>query len=99
MHKRTKALDIPAAVKKAVWERDGHCCILCSYPYDTQNAHYIARSHGGLGVEQNVVTLCYRCHGQYDNSADRKHIREEIKEYLMSKYPDWDETKLIYRKG
>lgn len=99
MHRRTKALDIPAAVKKAVWERDGHCCILCGSPYAMPNAHYIARSQGGLGIEENVVTLCITCHSRYDNSADRKYIREEIKAYLMSKYPDWDETNLIYKKG
>ena len=92
MHKRTKALNIPSAVKKAVWERDRHCCVLCG-------AHYIARSQGGLGIEENIVTLCICCHSQYDNSADRRYIREEIKAYLRSMYQDWDETKLIYRKG
>ena len=63
------------------------------------NAHYIARSHSGLGVERNIVTLCNDCHNRYDQSADRRYIREEIKAYLMSQYPDWDETTLIYRRG
>lgn len=99
MHKRTKALDISKKVKDAVWERDGRCCILCGSPYAMPNAHYIARSHGGLGIPENIVTLCLQCHNQYDQTADRQIIRAEIELYLRSKYPDWDEEKLVYRKG
>lgn len=99
MHKRTRALDIPERVKRAVWERDGHACIMCGSPDAKPNAHYIARSHSGLGVERNIVTLCNDCHNRYDQSADRRYIHEEIKAYLMSQYPDWDETTLIYRRG
>lgn len=98
MHKRTKALDISKKVKDAVWERDGHCCILCGSPYAMPNAHYIARSHGGLGIPENIVTLCLQCHNQYDQTADRETIKAEIKTYLQSQYPDWDERSLIYRK-
>ena len=25
---------------------------------------------GGLGIEQNVVTLCIQCHHDYDNGKD-----------------------------
>jgi cytochrome c553 len=62
------------------------------------NAHYIARSHGGLGIEENVVTLCGGCHHNYDNTVDRPIIKEQIKAYLECKYPNWDESKLIFRK-
>ena len=96
---RTKALDIPAKVKDRVWERDNHCCILCGNPQAAPNAHFIARSHGGLGIEQNIVTLCARCHRDYDQSPARQYIQEEIKHYLSSQYHDWKEENLIYRKG
>lgn len=99
MKSRTKALDIPQAVKQAVWERDGGRCVLCLSPDAMPNAHYIARSHGGLGIEQNIVTLCHKCHYQYDNTPIRTYLREEIKAYLASQYEDWDEQNLIYRKG
>lgn len=99
MHKRTKALDITKKVKDAVWERDGHCCILCGNPQAMPNAHYIARSHSGLGIEQNIVTLCAACHHQYDQTADRQIIKAEIELYLRSQYPGWDEKNLVYRKG
>lgn len=98
MTKRTKALDIPPKVKSAVWERDNHQCILCGNPQAMPNAHYIARSHGGLGIEENVVTLCGECHHNYDNTAVRPTFKERIKAYLECKYPNWDESKLIFRK-
>jgi len=98
MHKRTKAMQIPTAVKRKVLERDG-CCVVCGSNQGIPNAHYIARSHGGLGIEQNIVTLCINCHNAYDNSPMRRIIGQQIKEYLQSKYPDWDEQKLYYSKG
>lgn len=62
------------------------------------NAHYIGRAQGGLGVTENIVTLCHNCHQQYDQTASRAALREEIKAYLQSRYPDWDERKLTYHK-
>lgn len=44
MSKRSKACDISPKVKKKVWERDNHCCIICGSPYAMPNAHYIKRS-------------------------------------------------------
>lgn len=98
MKKRTRALDISPKVKRAVWERDGHVCILCGSPYAMPNAHYIPRSHGGLGIEENVVTLCFNCHARYDNSADRESLKTQIRAYLKGKYPNWNESELYYKK-
>lgn len=108
MSKRTKALEIPIAVKKAVAERDsidGHpCCIWCgkpaptSYPLAFSNAHYIPRSQGGLGIEENVITLDWECHLSYDQSEHRETMRWFFKNYLQSKYPEWDESKCTYKK-
>lgn len=99
MNKRTKALAIPPEVKAAVRKRDGGCCVLCGSPYGEPDAHYISRAQGGLGIEQNLVTLCFQCHMRYDQSTEREEIRMDLREYLMSKYPDWDKQRLIYRKG
>ena len=98
MHRRTKALSISRKVKDRVWERDGHRCVLCGSPYANPEAHFISRAQGGLGVEENIVTLCRSCHDAYDNSHHRPYIRQKLKSYLMGIYPDWDEEKLIYRK-
>jgi hypothetical protein len=105
--KRARATDISAKVKQIVWERDGGRCVVCGNNRNVMpNAHYIPRSKGGLGIEENIVTLCTeltpnKCHRRYDFGTKAEHdmIHEKIKTYLQSKYPDWDETKLIYRKG
>ena len=94
------------SVKKEVWERDNHCCIFCGNSYGAMpNAHYISRANGGLGIAQNIVTACAsltksNCHYLLDNGPkeDREIMREQAKMYLKSKYPDWDESKLTYRK-
>ena len=98
MRKETKATKIPEKVKKAVWARDGGRCIVCLRPGNPW-CHYIPRSQGGLGIEENVVTLCDSCHMAFDQSPKRKSLREYIRRYLRMKYPDWDETKLVYKKG
>jgi 5-methylcytosine-specific restriction endonuclease McrA len=97
MNRQTKAVAIPPQVKKAVYERDGGACIWCAKKGEP-NAHYIPRSHGGLGVAENVLTLCWGCHMEYDQTSNREQMRAFFKDYLKSKYPDWDETKLIYKK-
>ena len=98
MSKRTQALNINRETRMAVFDRDGGCCVLCGRPGNPE-AHYISRAHGGLGIEQNIVTLCRPCHRRYDQTIERDAIREILRDYLMSKYPDWDEDNLIYKKG
>lgn len=73
MHRRTKALAIPPKVKAQVWDRDLHRCVLCGSPYAFPDAHYISRAQGGLGIPENVVTLCRPCHDRYDNSPDARN--------------------------
>lgn len=102
MNAQTKATSIPQAVKDRVYERDSQRCINCGrwvIRYYA-SAHYIARSHGGLGIEENIVTLCQECHRRYDNgkNGDRERIGNNIKAYLKEQYPDWDEKNLIYHK-
>ena len=106
--RRTKALEIPPEVKKAVAERDsidGHpCCIWCgkpaplSSPLAFSNAHYIPRSQGGRGIEENTLTLCWGCHILYDQTDNRARMGEFFKGYLISKHPERDERKIFYRK-
>jgi 5-methylcytosine-specific restriction endonuclease McrA len=95
--KRSRECDIPPKVKAKVWERDGCRCILCGAP-GAPNSHYIKRSAGGLGIPQNIVTMCARCHEAYDSVA---HARLEplVRTYLKSKYTGWSPYKLIYRRN
>lgn len=104
--KRSKATDITMSVKKRVFERDGGCCVVCGNSYNVMpNAHYISRAKGGLGIEQNIVTLCTeltpnKCHRKYDfgTEEEREEIKETIKKYLKSQYEDWNEEDLYYKK-
>lgn len=95
--KRAKATDIPKEVKEKVYERDGGRCVVCK-KQGIPNAHYIRRSQGGLGIEQNVVTLCTTCHDDFDNGSKRQEIGKIIHDYLQSIYKDWNEEGLVYNK-
>ncbi len=95
--RRTKALEISRSVKQKVYERDGGCCILCGRPGNPE-AHFISRAHGGLGIEENIVTLCRECHRRFDQTTDRELMWPMIADYLKSHYADWEIGNLVYRK-
>lgn len=104
--KRAKATDISNKIKKIVWERDEGKCVVCGSCYNVMpNAHFISRKNGGLGIEQNIVTLCTeltknKCHRKYDfgTKEEREKIGQIIENYLKSYYKDWNKENLIYRK-
>lgn len=97
MHKRTKACAISKKTKEIVYERDGGRCIFCGAP-GLPEAHYIPRSHGGLGVPENIVTTCRPCHDKMDNSTARQQMLKKAAEHLRMIYPGWNEKKLVYDK-
>ena len=96
-HRQTKATDIIPKVKAAVWERDCECCIICGSVNAAPCAHFIPRSAGGLGIEENIVTLCCACHADYDG-LQRGWMRVAIADYLRARYDGWDEKRLVYKK-
>lgn len=101
MSKRSKACDIKQSIKEIVWIRDNQKCIFCGkwVPVSCSNAHFIKRSQGGLGIPQNIVTLCPGCHYQEDFGRDTKLYEEHMENYLKSIYGEnWDKEKLIYKK-
>ena len=97
--KQARAKAISSTVKMLVYHRDGGLCICCHRPGNPE-AHFIPRSKGGLGIPENILTLCRECHDKYDfgTREQREGMREEFREYLMSKYSHWDEDNLTYRK-
>ncbi len=94
--KRSKATEISKEVRALVYERDNMSCVVCG-KHGAPNAHYIRRAHGGKGVEKNVVTLCNICHHDFDNGSKRREIGDIILNYLLSLYPDWEESPVIYQ--
>lgn len=99
MHKMTKATAIPKSVKEAVYARDNGHCILCGRNNGEPVAHVIRRSQGGMGIEQNIVTLCPTCHRAFDEGADRAAIYARIVGYMREKYPGWKRENVIYKKN
>ena len=99
-HSRTKATAIQKQVKEIVWYRDRRRCIFCKklVPIFNANAHYIPRSAGGKGIEENMFTACDFCHNEQDNGLNTKQYDLEAERYLKSKYPKWNKSKLIYEK-
>lgn len=98
MRRGTKRTGISPATKRTVWERDGGRCVLCGTVHAAPCAHIIPRSLGGMGIETNIVTLCERCHREYDQGAERKRIRAILERYMRQHYPQWTEEENIYRK-
>ena len=106
MRKDTKARDFSRKAKEQIAERDSiqgwPCCVYCGLaapaPLAWSNAHFRARSQQGRGTPENGLTLCPACHRRYDQTTDRKQMREYFREYLKSKYENWSEEALIYRK-
>lgn len=96
--KRSKACDITQKVKQKVFDRDNGRCTICG-KYGSPNAHYISRSHGGLGIEQNIVTLCGDCHFRMDNTPERKELLAVVKAYLDEQYPNFSDEERLFKKG
>ena len=98
--KRTKALEIPKEVKVDVYKRDRNSCILCGHHAEEEDAcaHFIPKSRGGLGIVENVVTLCFDCHHIYDQGLNRKKNEVYIRNYLNKHYPEFSDADRIYRK-
>lgn len=99
MHKLTYMTRIEKKVKDAVEIRDGGMCVLCGRK-GHPNAHVVRRSQGGMGIEQNIVTLCHECHRTFDEgrreARDRAYVR--LVAHLKGFYPDWSREDMIYDK-
>lgn len=96
-HKRTVAVSISTATKRAVNRRDGGKCIFCGR-YGDPVAHVVSRAQGGLGVEQNIVTACWECHMAMDNSPARRVMVQEAINYLTRCYGSWSKEEVTYNK-
>lgn len=109
MRKDTKERDFDRGTKIAIMVRDSiegwPCCVFCGAAAPTNtpvwsNAHFIARSQAGLGIEWNGLTLCPSCHRRYDQTTERAEMREFFRDYLRDKYYGWgwSEEKLVQRR-
>jgi hypothetical protein len=52
---------IPREVKRAVFERDGGCCVECASNFEIQYDHIIPLVRGGANTVANLQILCATC--------------------------------------
>ena len=108
--KQARAKEFSPKVREVIKRRDGGC-IFCrmNYQMDSINwfdsqimsiMHYIPRSKGGLGIEQNGALWCQYHHTMLDNGYQgrRAEMLEMFKGYLQNHYDNWNEEELYYRK-
>ena len=110
MSKRSNKAEFSAKTRKIIEARDNGC-IFCQMRYRMEKAlwldlntfsimHFIPRSSGGLGIEENAAVGCQYHHDMLDNGKDghREEMLELFEEYLSSMYGGWDKSKLKYDK-
>lgn len=98
-------------IAERIFERDGRQCLFCRLGYHMECKsemllgipdimHYINKSQGGLGIEENGVTGCRYHHGLLDNGhlGLRDEMLEMMETHLKEHYPEWDKSKLVYNK-
>lgn len=104
--KKTSPGDISFDVKMKVIKRDKGKCVCCGDSKNAEpNAHFIPRAEGGMGIEENIVTLCNnnsenKCHFKFDfgTEEEKTELGNKIKEYLIKCYPGWNEEKVRFKK-
>ena len=97
MNRRTKATNITPKVKRLVYERDGGRCIFCGRQ-GLPEAHYISRARGGMGIPENIITVCRECHRRMDASTERAQYLMRAKAYLDILYPGITDEQRKYRR-
>lgn len=55
---------IPDSLRRAIYERDGHACLLCGCPDDLTLDHVLPWSLGGQDTYENLRTLCRPCNSR-----------------------------------
>lgn len=98
MHRQTKATSISSKTKAAVYARDFRRCVLCGSIYAGPHCHFVRRSQGGLGIQENIWTGCQACHEAFDSESTDGPLHNQMRDYFRTLYPDWDERNLKYRK-
>ena len=97
MSNRTKATSIPKKVREEVYVRDKGC-IICGSTSNLTIAHFISRAKSGLGIKENLVTLCILCHHEMDNGKNSLEIKEKVRQYLEKLYPNFTDEMRTYNK-
>lgn len=93
---RSKACDVSKEVRQQVLERDHHRCIFCGNQNNLTMAHYISRASGGLGIVENIASVCITCHQALDHSTNRESMLLTFRQYLNYNHPDFLNVDRVY---
>lgn len=108
--KRTRALEISKEVKERVWERQNGRSLFAPYlPISVEECccHYIPRSQGGLGIEENIFGCVQRPwineHQEFDlhrnvNNLTNEEARIVVENHFKRNYRNWNKEELRYSK-
>lgn len=109
----TKLLQFNKDTIRTIQQRDNYSCLFCRIGYHCEEfdpnkmdfivhdiMHFIPKSKLGLGIEENGVEGCRYHHHLLDNGNQnlRKEMLSIMENYLKSLYPNWDKSKLVYKK-
>ena len=94
---RSLATKITPDVRQDVKVRDNGMCRICGTMENIELHHAIfPRSQGGLGVANNLISLCQFHHRQYHDGNG--YISEEIKNIMNELYPNVTMNERKYNK-
>jgi len=107
-NRRTGAVKLTAARRRALIEKRGSCCEICGVPgsvRDLEVHHRVAVLRGGDDDERNLLVLCFACHhhlqpcgtgcGRWAKKPNRLCRHCAMRKRLEELYPDesWEEIK------
>ncbi len=65
---------ISPRARKAIYERDNHCCLYCGSSKGLTLDHVIARHNGGeLRAASNLITACVSCNSEKQDLTVRQY--------------------------
>ena len=73
-------------LKNRIYERDKHCCRLCTrelHKDDVQYAHIISFENGGEAKEDNLVVSCQKCNTSLGKKNITDYFKEQNKEWKL----------------
>lgn len=79
---------VPSGIRRAVLERDGHCCRICGRYVEVPALHHILyRSHGGANTVENLVTVGWQpghdCHLTVAHGPNARTVAQLLKQCAL----------------
>lgn len=76
--RKKQKMKLKDSIRQIILERDGYLCLECGVGENLEVHHVLYRSCGGKDTEDNLITLCAKCH-------IKKHIDEPVAKLMMKR--------------